>query len=435
MANKGKTQFAAPDVARAWLLGGKRAAIEGVNLLPQENTYLPKGTPLAVARGQAQAFYLRDESRRVWILKKFLPGRNPDAQYIRAIQALVPRHAGFESGYQRRALTRGSASGPGLPSGFAEWIENTILMPLVGGSDWAHIADMVRGGKISLTPEQRLLMCRNLGEKVGALEGHDLSHRDLSSTNIFIDTNTWDVHLIDWDSLYHPTLTRPPNTTYGTSGYVAPFVRSGGVEDPRLTWGAKSDRFSMGVLCVEFLCVGRGSPVTGDGGLLNQDEIYGGGGGGLSRILDGLRQNFPAALVLFEKVLGAGGFGECPAPDEWRALGAGVSAPSLKDVYDPQADFLKFIQQIQVPSPPAAPAPDLREVAAPDIEVNYVSANADGGPPAPSLSNLAAPNLAERLGGGGAHVHGAAPAAAPAAPGLDDVENPFADANKQSGKN
>ena len=432
MARKGKTQFAAPDVAQAWLLSGKHVSIEGIGLLPKENTYLPKGTPLAVARGQAQAFHLCDTLNRVWILKKFLPGRNPDAQYIGAIQALVPRHTGFESGYLRKVLTSTSVNGAGLPSGFPQWIENTILMPLVRGSDWAHIADMVRDGKLNLTPEQRLTMCRSLSEKIRILEINDLSHRDLSSTNIFIDTKTWDVHLIDWDSLYHPTLTRPPNTTFGTGGYVAPFVKVGGVEDPRISWARNSDRFSMGVLCVEFLCVGLNSSVTGDGGLLDQDEIYNGSGSGISRILTTLGRSFPNALALFERSLRAGSFGECPGPDEWGVLGAGVNAPSLKDIYDPQADFIKFIQRLQTLPAPSAPAPDLNDIAVPDFKARYIKA--DAAPTAPSLTDLEAPDWVGLLRRGGARDDGNAPPTGAEAPSLNEVENPFADANRNGGK-
>ena len=134
-------------------------------------------------------------------------------------------------------------------------IENTILMPLVRGSDWANVADKVRAGKINLTSEQRLLLCRNLSEKVSILERSNVSHRDLSSTNVFVDTNTWNVHLIDWDSIFHSSLTFPPNTTFGTNGYVAPFVRVNGSEDPHIRWRCGADRFSLAVLNVEFLCV------------------------------------------------------------------------------------------------------------------------------------------------------------------------------------
>src|SRR5215213_10252880 len=131
MTRNRQAQHSLSDVAQTWLKSNTRASVEGIELFPQENTYL-KGNPLVIARGQAQAFYLHDETKRVWILKKFLPGRNPDAQYVRAIQTLVPRHAGFESGYQRMVLSRSSVAASALPSpDFAQWIEHTILMPLV----------------------------------------------------------------------------------------------------------------------------------------------------------------------------------------------------------------------------------------------------------------------------------------------------------------
>jgi serine/threonine protein kinase len=431
------------DVAQMWLLSKRRASIEGVDLLPQENLFL-KGNPLVIARGQAQAFYLHDANKRVWILKKFLPGRNPDAQYIKAIQALIPPQTGFESGYQRRVLSQASVAGASLPTqDFSAWLENTILMPLVKGSDWAYIADKVRDGSISLTPEQRLLLCRNLSEKVRVLENNNLSHRDLSSTNVFIDTHTWDVHLIDWDSIYHPGLSIPPNTTFGTNGYIAPFVRVNGKEDSRITWTRAADRFSMAVLNIEFLSVGRNSPLTGDGGLFNQDEIYNLGGRGIDIISGDLQRNFSNALGMFDRLLRAKNFDECPCPDEWKVLGAGVTAPSLKDVYDPQSDFLTFIQKLQQAKAPR-PAPDLRDIEEPDFNLPPVPATKEQAPQAPRLADLeslewnnllplALPEPAPRLTEMQEQSASAQPpitsATAPVAPSLADIEDPFTGAN------
>ncbi len=435
---KRPTTLPPTDVAQAWLLGGRRVSIEGIDLLPQKNNLFFKDTPFVIARGQAQAFYLTDAAGRVWILKKFLPGRTPDAQYVRAIRALVPQHPGFESGYQRRVLARASvAASPSAD--FDSWVENTILMPQVGGSDWAYIADRVREGALSLSREQRLLLCKSLSEKVRVLETNGLSHRDLSSTNIFIDTAAWEVHLIDWDSLFHPSLTIPPNTTYGTNGYVAPFVRAAGSEDPRVTWAPGADRFSLAVLNAEFLSVGQNSPVTGDGGLLDQDEIFARGGRGIDQTAAALRRDFPGALALFERALRADRFEQCPEPGEWIGLAAGVTAPSLKDVYDPQADFIKFIQTLQqVPPPP--PAPALDDVPVPDFSTRFVTDDAPAGPPAPSLDDVEefdpralkppatpatpAPPAPDLGGVEEASVPAApAPAPAPAAPSLGEVED------------
>jgi serine/threonine protein kinase len=450
MARIRQTRQSPSDVAQVWLLSKKFASLEGIELVPQENTYL-KGNPLVVARGQAEAYFLHDALKHVWILKKFLPGRNPDARYVNSIQALIPRHVGFESGYRRRVLTRASVAAASVPAAdFLTWVENTILMPRAVGSDWAVIADRVRGGKLTLTPEQRLLMCRRLGEKVSALESHDLAHRDLSSTNIFIDTNTWDVHLIDWDSIYHPSLTLPPNTTFGTNGYIAPFIKVNGTEDPRVTWRRRADRFSLGVLSVEFLSVERGSPVTGDGGLLNQDEIYNSGGSGIDRIVGSLRRDFPGAVGLFERLMRARSFDDCPGPDEWIALGAGVTAPSLKDVYDPQKDFVTFIEKLQKERQPVIPAPELRDIELPDLSVPHVLAAREAGPPAPKLSELEAldlsvlprtPPATARPAPGPGEVQDSGESAAqltasppsPSAPSLSDLEDPLAAAGNDGG--
>ena len=407
-----------PDVAQTWFLSRRPVFIEGVNLVPQENQFL-KGNPLIVARGQAQAFFLHDENKRVWILKKFLPGRNPNAQYIKAVQGLIPQHPGFESGYQRKVLSQASVAKSTLPSvDFPSWIENTILMPRVKGGDWANIADKVRSGSIHLTPEQRLMMCRNLSEKISTLEKNNLSHRDLSSTNIFIDTNTWEVHLIDWDSIYHPNLNMPSSTTIGTNGYVASFVKVDGQENAQVTWARGADRFSMAILNIEFLSMAQNSPLTGDGGLFDQDEIYRSGGSGINAIATRLKQDFPSVCGLFNQVLRAKNFDDCPHPNEWVALGVGVFAPSLKDVYDPQADFMRYIQEIQKPRI-EVPAPSLNKVEKPIISVPpLVDAATSEGTPAPPLGNVERVDLNDLI------PH--APAPPPAAPSLSDFEDPFA---------
>jgi hypothetical protein len=271
----------------------------------------------------------------------------------------------------------------------------------------------------------------------------------LSSTNIFIDTHTWNVHVIDWDGMYHPSLVMPPNTTFGTNGYIAPFVRAKETEAASTTWTRGADRFSMAVLNVEFLSVGRNSPVTGDGGLLDQEEIYNLGGSGLNKIIDTLQRDYSNARGLFDRTLRAGSFNECPSPDEWKALGAGITAPSLKDVYDPQPDFLKFIQELQKARKIQRPAPNLRDIEVPNFSVPHVPATKDDGPPAPSLAQLEQPdwgNLfprhplestqpAPRLAEMPALDEGVTPptkfAPALAAPSLTDVEDPLSGAHQE----
>jgi serine/threonine protein kinase len=388
MTTTSHTAQSLSDIAQIWLLSGQHASIERIDLRPSENSLL-KGNPLVIARGQARAYFLHDPTGKVWILKKFLPGRKPDANYLNAIQALIPQEPGFECGYQRRVIY-GLTTSPGAFAApdFAVWIEGTILMPLIGGTDWAYIADQVRAGTIQLTFEQRLSLCRSLSTKIEILERNGLAHRDLSSTNIFVDTKKWEVHLIDWDSLYHSSLSIPVNTTFGTSGYIAPFVRVNGVEDSKVTWRDCADRFSLAILNSEFLCIDQSSPITGDGGMVEQQEIHQHAGPGLDQILIELEKRSTNAAHLLRMALRANNFSSCPKPSDWIALTPTTVAPSLASLYDPQPDFRRFIQELQKQprQQPAPPAPALKEIELPDLTPAAHITNRGPAASAPDLS-------------------------------------------------
>jgi len=120
----------------------------------------------------------------------------------------------------------------------------------------------------------------------------------------------------------------PANTTYGTEGYIAPFVKKSGAPDPRVTWRPRADRFSMTLLNAEFLCMEAGTPLRNEGGMFEQSELYAGGGPQTAHILDRLRRDFPGADALLEKALGAQSFDDCPSPAEWLALGGSVHMPA-----------------------------------------------------------------------------------------------------------
>ena len=316
------------DVPGDWLKSGKHAEVAGHRLRPIENQRM-KGIPLAPVRGQAQAFYLKDENNFDWILKKFLPAKIPNGAYIKAIQTLIPSRPGFQPGNLRRVLSSADVSKSGyFTPEFASWIENTVLMPRIKCDDWAGLADKVRQGSMTLTDDERLLLCKSLNEEIAALESVDLSHRDLSSTNVFADVKAVLVHLIDWDCIFHPSLLMPANTTYGSDGYIAPFVNDLGSPDPRATWGPHADRFSMAILNAEFLCMDAGTPLRNDGGMFKQSELFSRGGPETTAIIDGLRKKFPEAARLLETALMARGFDDCPSPAEWLALSNRPSASS-----------------------------------------------------------------------------------------------------------
>ena len=102
-------------------------------------------------------------------------------------------------------------------------------MPKVKGVTWAELADDIRDGTLSLTHKQRLTLVSKISQLILELENNNISHRDLSSTNIMIDKSAFDVGLIDWDCMYHPYVSMPSNTTFGTEGYISPFVYKAGV--------------------------------------------------------------------------------------------------------------------------------------------------------------------------------------------------------------
>lgn len=317
------------DLVEAWLKSGKHAEIAGLRLRPIEYPQL-KGILLATSRGQAQAFYLTDDNGLDWILKKFLPAKTPDPAYINAIGSLIPRWPGFQSGSRRQILSKSSLSKSGFFSAdFGSWLENTVLMPRVSSDDWAKLADKIRNGSVRLTEDDRMLLCKSLSQQINLLERNDLSHRDLSVTNVFVDWQAQFVHLIDWDCIFHPSLAMPPNTTFGTDGYVAPFVKVSGSPDPRVTWRPRADRFSLAILNAEFLSMDFGTPDMNDGGMFDQSELFNRGGLETARIINNLQNHFPRAASLLEKALRAQSFDDCPSPADWLALSNPMPMPSL----------------------------------------------------------------------------------------------------------
>ena len=356
------------SVAAEWLRSGEVASLDGIDVVILSYPGLPS-MPFELKRGQASAFVLKDRQSRNWILRKFSPGRDPEIAYVRAIRNLVPHETGFESGSQRRILTSHAVGRGFATPEFADWIEKTILMPRVGGESWAGLADLVRDSTITLDEDARATICRSLARCVRGLERAGVSHRDLSNTNVFIDPATWNVHFIDWDSLYHPSLILPSNTTAGSLGYTAPFVMTAKGEDAGESWRPHADRFAMALLCTEFLMLHRGSPFTHEGGLFEQHDLYARNGPTVRKMQRDLSSRHPAIGRLFERALQAGTFAACPSPDEWLA-----ASPLAKQIKSPPLDrqgamsrFDSYMRKLREPPPPAPPAPalpviDFREV-------------------------------------------------------------------------
>lgn len=296
---------------REWLESGQAAVIDGFALHPQR---FGAHRILFTSRGQAAVYYLRDERQGEWMLKKFHPGRAPDAAHVLAVQSLVPREPGFEAAFQRRCIRRDLISSSGFaPPDFIAWLDGTLLMPRVIASDWSGMLDQVRGGTVDLSLANRTAIAARLCTKVEVLERSQLAHRDLSATNVMLDA-AHNVHLIDWDSLYAPSLAMPANTTCGTNGYMAPFVRG---KDSSATWLVGGDRFALAVLILEVFASEAGCALNNDGSLLDQPHLNARGGPTIDRALEAAAHRTTTVQALFTRALHAPTAIECPSPGEW----------------------------------------------------------------------------------------------------------------------
>jgi serine/threonine protein kinase len=242
----------------------------------------------------------------------------PEADYMAAIQHLVPRRSGFEAGFERKIVSGAALSHAAVPHvDLTSWVTGTVLMPHVDTRSWADVIRFIREGSQRMSRIERLMLARRLSEAVGWLESSNLAHRDLSSTNVLINVMNVNVHLIDWDGFFQTDLNFQLNAITGSSGYLAPFLKRGGVTKASSTWTEHADRFALAVLNAELLTVNAGSRQHADGGLLDQADLFNHSGPTLLAMRTRLQQVLPAAALLFDVALNATNFDECPGPGDW----------------------------------------------------------------------------------------------------------------------
>jgi hypothetical protein len=357
------------EVVEYWLQTGRNAAINQLSVKPIEHAFL-KGKPLSSQKGQAEAFFLIDDGGSWWILKKFHDARNLDRSYLSRVASVLPREDRFICGTERQILYRGALQrtmGYHYSKNLDKWLDGTILMPKVAGFDWTALADDIRDRSIKLDEPQRVTLCMNLTQLVQLLENCRCSHRDLSCGNVFIDSYTWQVYLIDFDSLYHPSLRMPQATTCGTTGYTPHHAWNNGNLDPRRTWCECADRYALALINVEFLLVSPGAKDTGEGGIFDQDELRNQSGSGINSVISQLRSRYPHAAQLLEAAIRSRTFSECPSPQDWNDLFNGASGfistpPSLDDLNGIlPGHFARILSRCR-PAAPLWPAPNLREM-------------------------------------------------------------------------
>lgn len=328
------------EAMNLWFKSRKPAQIEELQLRLRPHTLI-RNIPLSIMQGQAEAFFATAADGSSYILKHFHDSKRPRTDYLNAVQSLLPKERAFRCGTERKVLTKNSlAKVPGFyaTEKLAAYLEDSILMPQIEGLDWAGFSSQIRNDRILLTPDQRIKLCGNLAQVVKFMEDNRISHRDLSSGNVFINPKTLDVALIDFDSVYHPSLKIPERTTVGSEGYTAPFVSA---DKPDLTFGPLADRFALAILCAEFLVLCSNSPFCHEGGIFEQDEINKRRGKTLDFAGSRLKTLNPRYFERFYAALNSRSYAACPSPQDWMIKKhAVVKAPSLNSL--PQVQFVSF---------------------------------------------------------------------------------------------
>ena len=355
------------EIIEQWLKSGKSAFIGPHCLVPIENNIL-RGKPLSSQKGQAEAFFTKDNQEQWWILKKFHPSCQLNTTYLQDISKVLPNGPGFHSGTDRLLLSKDALKkdkGNYFNKELATWLEGTVLMPRVRGADWATLADDLRSGDVVLDIEHRLTLCKRLAELVEMLEQAQCSHRDLSCGNVFIDTTSWTLVLIDFDSLFHPNLVMPKTTTCGTLGYTSHLIWGPKGMEAQRSWGTFVDRYAMTLLNIEFILIDQRASITGEGGIFDQNELQHRTGSGLNRIMSELQAKHSTVAGFLLRTLNSASFSDLPSPQEWIAycdsiLGPG--APSLTEI--PMVSIMDMAAILAQCRPPAPlwPTPSLQDM-------------------------------------------------------------------------
>jgi serine/threonine protein kinase len=363
------------EIIERWFKTYKNAVISQLSVKPIEHPIM-KGKPLSVQKGQAIALFLVDDRGNWWILKKFNNTCGLTRNYLEKVGLLLPSNNGFVCGTQRKVLTKGALDhvrGFHYSKDLDKWLDGTILMPRVIGMDWAALAGDIRDKSINPPIKQRYEICKNLTTLVDLLEANQCSHRDLSCGNVFIDTATWQVYLIDFDSFYHPSLSMPSATTCGTTGYTSPLAwnKKGDLE-PQTTWCQCADRFTLAILITEFLLTDPTMQATGDGGLFDQNELRARSGKGINSILSRLNSQHPLAAQLLDAAIKSSNFSNCPSPKDWFSFYntiPGLMPPSLSSLPEiAPYHFTKVLNDCKN-NVPLCSAPSLNDIAKINIKI------------------------------------------------------------------
>jgi len=362
------------EIMDQWFDSGLFANINQLQLKPLEHKLLT-GKPLSCRKGQAEVFFLTDQNGNWWLLKKFYSSCSLEREYLERISSILPDHDGFHCGTARQVLSTSSLSAANnnfSGNQLSQWLDNTVLMPHVNGVDWSTFADEIRAAKAVPNKTQRFSLCKSLAQLIYLLENNQCCHRDLSCGNVFIHTDTWQISLIDFDSMYHPSLDMPKTTTCGTTGYTAPYSWENNRLNPQANWTDYSDRFALSLLIAEFLFIEQSSKATAEGGIFDQDELKNKTGRGLDEIYDKLNSNYPEVAGNLKQTIESDNFSQCPSPQDW--LNYFNKMPSLASLNlealpEIRSDYFAQMLTKCRPAAPLWPAPSLDTIPIPEISL------------------------------------------------------------------
>jgi len=308
-------------VVDRWLTSGETIRLCGLDLRPLPHPLMP-GRARSVTKGQATVWFLGQHPHGTrWLLKKFHNAQRPTDAYLNAVHQCLPGSISFFTCMQRRLVEARHLDA--YASGFREstlaaWLAGTVLMPKVPGEPWAILADKLRVGTLRYTVVQRLTLAGRLARIIQTLEASSCAHRDLSLGNVFVDDELRP-YLIDWDSLYHPSLPFQSNTTVGTLGYIVPFLRQAdGTWSAQLSWNATADRFSVAILIAEILLTDPAVPESQeDGTLFAQQQFHDPSHPFIQEQLQRLARVSPRCAGLLQQTLASSSFATCADPEAW----------------------------------------------------------------------------------------------------------------------
>ena len=119
-----------------------------------------------------------------------------------------------------------------------------VLMKWIEGPTWLEV--MLE--KEKFTPENALLIAKNLSTVMVRMEERGLAHSDLSAANLILSPSLSqaETSLVDVEGIFAPGLIKPDPLPAGSPGYAHKTA-------PQGVWSSQADRFSGAVLMAEIL--------------------------------------------------------------------------------------------------------------------------------------------------------------------------------------